>query len=137
MNQKSKIPTISRGLEHLEYRTETTGAETLDHKPNLDEWNKKAIFTNNPTSIKNEDGQPLSLAEWYTTIQDQNPTIPKTEFQSSLNLRGYSYNQLFNNILKIKDPKIRDTMFRFHARCLPINYLHSSLPNIISFDQFI
>ncbi|KAM9946129.1 hypothetical protein ACTFIT_004425 [Dictyostelium discoideum] len=63
--------------------------------------------------------------EWYTTIQDQNPTIPKTEFQSSLNLRGYSYNQLFNNILKIKDPKTRDIMFRFHARCLPINYLHN------------
>ncbi|EAL64539.1 hypothetical protein DDB_G0285835 [Dictyostelium discoideum AX4] len=98
-------------------------------KENLDEWNKirikKAIFNNNLTSIKNENGQPLSLAEWYTTIQDQNPTIPKTEFQSSLNLRGYSYNQLFNNILKIKDPKTRDTMFRFHARCLPINYLHN------------
>ncbi|KAM9942432.1 hypothetical protein ACTFIT_005812 [Dictyostelium discoideum] len=142
-------------------------------KENLDEWNKirikKAIFNNNLTSIKNENGQPLSLAEWYTTIQDQNPTIPKTEFQSSLNLIHYpltneslSYSSLLKKWHKLatleyikkakdlknlsakdhnnfKDPKIlltstiklRKTTANYY--CIP----ESSLPNIISFDQFI
>ncbi|EAL64611.1 hypothetical protein DDB_G0285547 [Dictyostelium discoideum AX4] len=114
-------------------------------KENLDEWNKirikKAIFNNNLTSIKNENGQPLSLAEWYTTIQDQNPTIPKTEFQSSLNL--IHSKDLKNLSAKdhnnFKDPKIlltstiklRKTTANYY--CIP----ESSLPNIISFDQFI
>ncbi|KAN0029723.1 hypothetical protein ACTA71_007859 [Dictyostelium dimigraforme] len=52
------------------------------------------------------------------------PTIPKTEFQKDLKLKGYNYNNLFRNVLEIKDPKTRNTMFRFHSRCLPLNYLH-------------
>ncbi|KAM9985108.1 hypothetical protein ACTFIY_009543 [Dictyostelium cf. discoideum] len=91
-------------------------------------WDKirirRAIFTPSPTSIKNENHQPLSLAEWYEEIHKMDINIPKTEFQSTLNLRGYSYDHLFENILKIKDPKTKDTMFRFHARCLPLNHLH-------------
>ncbi|KAM9979532.1 hypothetical protein ACTFIY_008782 [Dictyostelium cf. discoideum] len=72
-----------------------------------------------PKSIKNNNNQPLSLTEWYNEIYKTDNTIPKTEFQQSLNLRGYSY-----EYLKIKDPNTKDTMFRFHARCLPLNYLH-------------
>ncbi|KAM9997742.1 hypothetical protein ACTFIY_007388 [Dictyostelium cf. discoideum] len=78
----------------------------------------------NPKSIKNNNNQPLSLAEWYNEIHKTDNTIPKTEFQQSLKLRGYSYEKLFENVLKIKDPKTKDMMFRFHARCLPLNYLH-------------
>ncbi|KAM9985028.1 hypothetical protein ACTFIY_009454 [Dictyostelium cf. discoideum] len=97
-------------------------------KTNLEYWNNirinKSIYTQTPKSIKNNNNQPLSLTEWYNEIHKTDNTIPKTEFQQSLNLRGYSYEKLFENVLKIKDPKTKDTMFRFHARCLPLNYLH-------------
>ncbi|KAM9956605.1 hypothetical protein ACTFIR_003329 [Dictyostelium discoideum] len=44
-----------------------------------------------------------------------------------LNLRGYRYKHLFTNILKIRYPKSRNTMFKFHPRCLPLNYLHNKI----------
>ncbi|EGC39187.1 hypothetical protein DICPUDRAFT_86210 [Dictyostelium purpureum] len=76
-------------------------------------------------SIKNKDGKPLSLAEWYSEINNLNSFTPKTEFQQCLQLTGYSYINLFNNILNIKDPKSRNTLFKFQARCLPINFIHN------------
>ncbi|KAN0029455.1 hypothetical protein ACTA71_007582 [Dictyostelium dimigraforme] len=56
-------------------------------------------------------------------INHTDPTIPKTEFQKDLKLKGYN-NNLFRNVPEIKGPKTRNTMFRFHSRCLPLNYLY-------------
>ncbi|KAN0055269.1 hypothetical protein ACTA71_008374 [Dictyostelium dimigraforme] len=90
-------------------------------------WNKisfrKASF-NSFNTIKNNKNSPLTLQEWYKEINHMDPTIPKTEFKKDLKLKGYNYNNLFRNVLEIKDPKTRNTMFRFHSRCLPLNYLH-------------
>ncbi|KAM9973967.1 hypothetical protein ACTFIW_007629 [Dictyostelium discoideum] len=97
---------------------------------NLSEWDRIRKLSNNfeiLKAIKNSNNKPLTLSEWYDKINTNDPQIPKTEFQKDLFLRGYSYNQLFLNILKIRDPKTRNTMFRFQSRCLPLNYLHEKL----------
>ncbi|KAM9983684.1 hypothetical protein ACTFIY_000417 [Dictyostelium cf. discoideum] len=85
-------------------------------------------------AIKNSTNEPLSLSEWYDKINFKDPHIPKTEFQKNLLLRGYSYNQIFANILKIRDPKTRNTMFRFYSRCLPLNYLHNKICNMCNLN---
>ncbi|KAN0000783.1 hypothetical protein ACTFIZ_001227 [Dictyostelium cf. discoideum] len=43
---------------------------------------------------------PFMDAKWYHEIHKTESNIPMTEFQSTLNLRGYIYDQFFNNILK-------------------------------------
>ncbi|KAM9945072.1 hypothetical protein ACTFIT_003323 [Dictyostelium discoideum] len=83
---------------------------------------------------------PPTLKEIYSTILNNHQCKSKdyigkkysdlllTQHQQSIQLLWkYTYNQLFVKIQKLKDPKGRDTMQRFHARCLPINHLHNKV----------
>ncbi|EAL66945.1 hypothetical protein DDB_G0281297 [Dictyostelium discoideum AX4] len=83
---------------------------------------------------------PPTLKEIYSTILNNHQCKSKdyigkkysdlllTSHQQSIQLLWkYTYDQLFVKIQKLKDPKGRDTMQRFHARCLPINHLHNKV----------
>jgi hypothetical protein len=63
-------------------------------------------------------------AENNTPAQIHKPKL--TAYQDILSTRGYTFNKLFSNILKLKNSKYRNTMFKFHSRCLPINHLHNT-----------
>ncbi|EAL61309.1 hypothetical protein DDB_G0292370 [Dictyostelium discoideum AX4] len=102
-----------------------------------------------PILIKNQTSQtlntnniplPPTLKEIYSTILNNHQCKSKdyigkkysdlllTSHQQSIQLLWkYTYDQLFVKIQKLKDPKGRDTMQRFHARCLPINHLHNKV----------
>jgi hypothetical protein len=78
-----------------------------------------------PKPMLDKDGNILKLKDIYHQLLNL-PKIPLTEYQQSLQLDGYTFNNLFTNILNTNDPKGRNTMFRFQARCLPINHLHNT-----------
>ncbi|KAM9948326.1 hypothetical protein ACTFIT_001676 [Dictyostelium discoideum] len=101
------------------------------------------ILTKNQTSQTlntNNISLPPTLKEIYSTILNNHQCKSKdyigkkysdlllTSHQQSIQLLWkYTYDQLFVKIQKLKDPKGRDTMQRFHARCLPINHLHNKV----------
>ncbi|KAM9941469.1 hypothetical protein ACTFIT_008015 [Dictyostelium discoideum] len=101
------------------------------------------IITKNQTSQTlntNNISLPPTLKEIYSTILNNHLCKSKdyigkkysdlllTSHQQSIQLLWkYTYDQLFVKIQKLKDPKGRDTMQRFHARCLPINHLHNKV----------
>ncbi|EAL73758.1 hypothetical protein DDB_G0268610 [Dictyostelium discoideum AX4] len=110
---------------------------------------KDKVQTLQPILIKNQTSQtlttnnislPPTLKEIYSTILNNHQCKSKdyigkkysdlllTSHQQSIQLLWkYTYDQLFVKIQKLKDPKGRDTMQRFHARCLPINHLHNKV----------
>ncbi|KAM9951791.1 hypothetical protein ACTFIT_002474 [Dictyostelium discoideum] len=101
------------------------------------------ILIKNQTSLTlttNNISLPPTLKEFYSTILNNHQCKSKdyvgkkysdlllTSHQQSIQLLWkYTYDQLFVKIQKLKDPKGRDTMQRFHARCLPINHLHNKV----------
>ncbi|EAL68489.1 hypothetical protein DDB_G0278633 [Dictyostelium discoideum AX4] len=101
------------------------------------------ILTKNQTSQTlntNNISLPPTLKEIYSKILNNHQCKSKdyidkkysdlllNSHQQSIQLLWkYTYDQLFVKIQKLKDPKGRDTMQRFHARFLPINHLHNKV----------
>jgi hypothetical protein len=114
-------------------------------------YNYTSQHQRHPNLTKNDpildNGKLISLKTIYNQLLDtdfktkygeNNPFINKpklTVYQEILKTRGYSFNKLYSNTLKLKNSKYRNTMFKFHSRCLPINHLHNTSCKLCNIDM--